>query len=71
MRGMDQATARRRAKELGGVARSARNPERYQMWQFGGWGLHDDVWIVTDVGITVVLDDGEEQNYPVRIKGRE
>lgn len=68
MRGMDQTTARRRAKELGGIARSARNPERYKMWQFGGWGLRDDVWVVTDLSMNVMLDNGEERNYPLRIR---
>lgn len=63
MRGMEQGEARRRAKELGGIALSARNPERCKPWRLGGWPLADDVWIVISLDHSVILDDGEEQNY--------
>lgn len=65
--GMDQTSARRKARELNGVAVSARNPDRNtpngdisQMWRIGGWPLKDDVWIVVDRERKVVLCDHEE-----------
>ena len=57
--GMDQATARRRAKELGGVARSARRSTGADGgWHLGGWPSAADVWIVTALDGKTVLDDG-------------
>lgn len=58
--GMDQSAARRRAKKLSGIARSAR-PGR-NGWIIGGWPHKDDVWIVVSPAAEL-LDDGagEEQ----------
>lgn len=64
--GMEQGEARRRARELGGIAVSARNPEKYRRWRLGGWPQADDVWIVISVDRTVVLDDGESEPYSLR-----
>lgn len=50
--GMDQGSARRRAKELGGIARSAR-PGR-NGWITGGWPTAGDVWIVVLGDLTFV-----------------
>lgn len=68
MKGMEQGQARRRARELGGIAVSARNPERCAPWRLGGWPLKDDVWIVVSLDRSIVLDDGEEQGYPVSFR---
>lgn len=64
--GMTQEQARRRARELEGIAVSARNPEKYKQWRLGGWPQADDVWIVVSLDMSVVLDDGEATNYPTR-----
>lgn len=58
---MDQVTARRRAKELGGIAVSVRHPSRSKKWRIGGWPLPDDVWIVVSMDMKKVLDDGESE----------
>ena len=55
--GMDQGTARRRAKELGGIAVSARRGSTGN-WNTGGWPSDKDVWIVVDPDRRTVLDDG-------------
>lgn len=54
--GLDQATARRRAKELGGIAISARKGLTGK-WNTGGWGK-PGVWIVVSLDRHAVLDDG-------------
>lgn len=54
---MDQTTARRRAKELGGIAVSAR-PGSTGRWNLGGWPTEKDVWIVVSLDRKQVLDDG-------------
>lgn len=56
MSGMDQATARKRAKEIGGIAVSAR-PRSVGGWHVGGWPQKHDVWIVVSIG-GALLDDG-------------
>lgn len=56
---MDQAEARRRARELGGIALTARpkNSPRGG-WLIGGWpDAGKDVWIVVSTDRTEVLDD--------------
>jgi hypothetical protein len=58
-RGMDQTTARRRAKELEGVARGAKRLVRSGRWTYSIWsGDPAAVWIVTDLDGTTVLDSG-------------
>ncbi len=54
---MDQTTARRRAKELGGIAVSAR-PESTGRWNLGGWPTEKDVRIVVSLDRKQGLDDG-------------
>jgi hypothetical protein len=70
--GMDQGTARRRARELGGIALSARpkNSERGG-WLIGGWGQANDVWIVVSLDKKEVLDDGESQSPDDLQEGQE
>lgn len=65
--GMDQGAARRRARELGGIAVTARNPEKVKPWRLGGWPKADDVWIVISLDRQVVLDDGGESPKPYSI----
>ncbi|MFE9833954.1 hypothetical protein ACFYP4_02225 [Streptomyces sp. NPDC005551] len=55
--GMEQGEARRRAKELGGIAVSARRGSTGN-WNIGGWPEAKDVWIVISLDQRVVLDDG-------------
>lgn len=55
--GMDQGAARRRAKELEGIAVSARMGTTGR-WNLGGWPTEKDVWIVVSLDQRVVLDDG-------------
>lgn len=57
--GLDQATARRRAKELGGIAVSARQGSTGR-WNLGGWPTEKDVWIVVSLDKKEVLDDGPD-----------
>jgi hypothetical protein len=59
---MDQTEARRAAKELGGIAVSARpkNSSRGG-WLLGGWPHKSDVWIVVSLDKTEVLADGTEK----------
>jgi hypothetical protein len=59
---MDQGTARRRAKELGGIAVSARK-DKNGKWVTGGWPSAKDVWIVLSLDGRVVFDDGDG-TYP-------
>lgn len=59
MNGLDQKTARKRAKELGGVAIGARWSSATHQWRLGGWaGDPDETWIVVSTNKTHVLDDG-------------
>lgn len=55
--GMEQGEARRRAKELGGIAVSARRGSTGN-WNIGGWPEANDVWIVISLDRRLVLDDG-------------
>jgi hypothetical protein len=58
--GMEQGEARRRAKELGGVAVEARWSEAAGAWLTGGWAsASGKAWIVQSLDGLVVLDDGE------------
>jgi hypothetical protein len=59
--GLDQTTARRRAKFLHGIAVSARKGSTGR-WVTGGWAGVTDVWIVLTLDGKVVLDDGESQS---------
>jgi hypothetical protein len=57
--GMDQATARRRAHDLGGIAVGAR--WKGDHWLLGGWAAQpDEVWIVVNIDKTAVLEAGEQ-----------
>jgi hypothetical protein len=56
--GMDQGTARRRARELGGIATMARKGTTGK-WITGGWATKKDVWIVLSIDHQVVLDEGD------------
>jgi len=68
---MDQTTARRRAKELGGIAIEAR-PRVTGGWLIGGWPHQKGAtWIVVDLLKTQVLDDGSQdvsEDTPTEIK---
>lgn len=58
-RGLDQVTARRRAKELEGVARGAKRLVRSGRWTYGIWANDPAaVWVVTDLDGTTILDSG-------------
>lgn len=58
-KGMEQGEARRRAKELGGIAVEARWSEAKQKWVTGGWAsAAGKAWIVINTDYQVVLDDG-------------
>lgn len=52
---MDQSSARKRAKEMGGIAVSARRSPRTGKWITGGWATTKDEWIVVSAldGFTV------------------
>lgn len=59
---MEQSEARRRAKELGGIATNAY--QRYDSggapagWRIGGWpGQKGETWIVVSLDRRTVLDD--------------
>jgi hypothetical protein len=56
--GMEQGEARRRARELGGIAVSARPSSTPGKWTIGGWPSEKDVWIVVSIDKKRVLDDG-------------
>lgn len=59
--GMEQGEARRRARELGGIAVEARWSEAKQTWVTGGWANQPgSAWIVVDAGNAGVLADGAE-----------
>jgi hypothetical protein len=61
---MDQATARRRAKALNGIAVGARWSEAKGAWILGGWANHpDEEWIVVNVDKTAVLADDSGQPW--------
>lgn len=72
--GLEQGEARRRARELGGVAVSAR-PSAGGGWTTGGWPHEKDVWIViapaTKHARATVLDDGGDVAGPVRLDDEE
>lgn len=55
--GMTQGEARRRARELGGIAVSARLGKTGR-WNIGGWPKANDVWIVIDRNRKTILDEG-------------
>jgi hypothetical protein len=58
--GMEQGEARRRAKELDGIAIEARWSEKANAWLTGGWAsAPGKAWIVQSLDGLVVLDDGE------------
>jgi hypothetical protein len=56
--GYDQGDARRRARDLGGIAVAAwphrSDPTR---WNVGGWASSDERWIVISLDGQIVLDD--------------
>jgi hypothetical protein len=56
---MDQGAARRRARELEGIAVSARKGSTGE-WILDGWPSEKDVWIVVSPDKAGVLDDGGE-----------
>lgn len=57
--GLEQGAARRRARELGGIAVSARPRSGSRGgWHLDGWPSSKDVWIVISLDRQVVLDDG-------------
>lgn len=55
--GLDQATARRRARELGGLAVAA-HIDHTGCWNTDGWPADQTAWIVTTLARRVILDDG-------------
>lgn len=54
---MNQTDARKRAKELHGIAVSARMSGDGLRWNVGGWPQEGDEWIVISTDRTKVLDD--------------
>jgi hypothetical protein len=57
--GMSQGEARKRAKELGGIAVGARKSKSESgHWIIGGWSSQTEAWIVVDTTKTAILDDG-------------
>jgi hypothetical protein len=57
---MEQGEARKRAKELRGIAVEARWSKAKQKWVTGGWASRPGTaWIVTSLDGQTVLDDGE------------
>jgi hypothetical protein len=57
---VDQTAARNRAKELGGIATTARRSKTTGEWLVGGWDSDNETWIVISAyDPRVVLDDGE------------
>jgi hypothetical protein len=57
--GLSQSTARKIAREVGGVATQARLSPSTGRWIIGGWANRYTVWIVTDLAGTEVLADQE------------
>jgi hypothetical protein len=58
---MEQGEARRRAKELGGIAVEARWSEKAGTWLTGGWAsARGKAWIVVSLDHMVVLADEPE-----------
>lgn len=60
---MEQTPARERAKELGGLAVSARRKDGGEGWHLGGWPLPGDEWIVVSLDRTQVLDDRTTEDF--------
>ncbi|MET7904365.1 hypothetical protein ABZS86_24055 [Streptomyces sp. NPDC005355] len=58
--GMDQGAARRRAKELDGIAVGARKGSTGN-WLLGGWPSENEAWIIVSPDKKKVLDDGSPQ----------
>ena len=56
--GFTQREARKRAKELDGIAISARRSPDGTRWIIGGWTSGADPWIVMSLDRTEILDDG-------------
>lgn len=56
--GMDQSSARRVAKAIGGIAQGARRGKTN--WITGGWAPHD-IWIVTTLDARQVIHDGVDR----------
>jgi hypothetical protein len=61
---MEQGEARKRAKELGGIAVGARLSPSTGCWIIGGWSGQAEEWIVVTLDKTAVLDDGQEGYGP-------
>lgn len=61
---MEQKDARRRAKELGGIATTARPTANGGGWHLGGWAGPKDTWIVVALDGKTVLDDGTTDPAP-------
>ncbi|PPS89406.1 hypothetical protein [Streptomyces sp. MH60] len=55
--GLDQATARRRARELAGIAAAAHKDSNGR-WNTDGWPTDQTAWIVTSLAGRIILDDG-------------
>jgi hypothetical protein len=55
--GLDQATARRRARELEGIAAAA-HKDSAGRWSTDGWPTDQTAWIVTSLAGRIILDDG-------------
>lgn len=55
--GLDQTTARRRARELGGIAAAA-HKDSAGRWSTDGWPTDQTAWIVTSLAGRIILDDG-------------
>jgi hypothetical protein len=58
--GLSQSTARSIARQIGGIATQARLSPTTGRWIIGGWATTQTVWIVVNIGGTVVLVDREE-----------
>jgi hypothetical protein len=62
MHGMEQGEARRRARELGGIAVEARPGKVPGDWLIGGWASQkDSVWIVISLDRKTVLADKSQE----------
>jgi hypothetical protein len=69
---MDQTTARRRAKELGGIAVGARWNNTKGAWILGGWANHpEEQWIVVNPEKTLVLEDDSGRSEIIEIESEE
>jgi hypothetical protein len=68
--GLEQGAARHRARELEGIAVSARPRNSADGgWHLGGWPQAGDVWIVVSLDRREVLDDGGERPCPCPVTG--